>query len=237
MRRTAIVSALALVCAFGSTALAMETDPVYIALTLEQRVELRRQERLLIDAATSSSSSSSSLSRYRYASSSSTTLFQRTQDRLQERLEDLRRERPEEYNTVIDLLRRRESRRIERLENTPLSLKQEVMDGVNLERAKRGLAALRHHIKLETAAQTHAQDMFDRDYFDHASPEGDRVGTRVKATGYGDINAQECRCSYSIYIGENRDAILFKEYKEIGVGIVDNIWVLNFGGVHIDPVE
>lgn len=256
MRQTVIISTLALASAFGTTVMAMETDPVFVALTLDQRVELRRQERLLAES--SSGSSSSSLSRYRYASSSSTTLFQRVQDRLQQRLNDLRLRDPEEYNSVIDMLRRREQRRSERLENTPLSLKQEVMDGVNLERAKRGLGALRNHRKLEAAAQAHAQDMFDRDYFDHESPEGDRVGTRVKATGYGDINAQECRCSYNIYIGENiakgqqsakqvvrewmespshRDAILFKEYKEVGVGIVDTIWVLNFGGVHINPVE
>lgn len=233
-----------------------------VSLTIDQRVELRRQERLLEPL--SSSSSSSSYSRYRYTSSrssSSTTLFQRVQDRLEERLRELRLRDPEEYNAVIDMLRRREERRADRLEDqtvTEPTLKQLVTDGVNMERATRGIGALRYNLKLEQSAQAHAQDMFDRDYFSHETPEGERSGDRIKKTGYGVINAQECRCSYRVFLGENiakgqqsveqvvrewmespshRDAILSRDYKEVGVGIVDDIWVLNFGGIEINPVE
>jgi len=37
---------------------------------------------------------------------------------------------------------------------------------------------------LFSAAARHSQDMARRDYFDHASPEGQRVGPRVAAEGY-----------------------------------------------------
>lgn len=38
---------------------------------------------------------------------------------------------------------------------------------------------------LASAAARHSADMARRDYFDHASPEGQRVGARVTAAGYG----------------------------------------------------
>ena len=38
---------------------------------------------------------------------------------------------------------------------------------------------------LFSAAARHSADMARRDYFEHASPEGQRVGARVTAEGYG----------------------------------------------------
>ena len=55
---------------------------------------------------------------------------------------------------------------------------------VNAERAARGLAPLRLHRRLETAATRHARDMVARAYFDHASPDGQRISERVRAAGY-----------------------------------------------------
>lgn len=127
-----------------------------------------------------------------------------------------------------------------------------------MERAKHGVAPLRYHTELEASAQGHALDMKIRDYFSHENPEGQRSGDRIKETGYGVVNAQECRCSYKVYLGENiakgqttvaqvikewmespshREAMLSKDYQEVGVGIVDDIWVLNFGSVDITPVR
>ncbi len=155
------------------------------------------------------------------------------------------------------LLNRREMRRLQRLDEKPLPLKAEVIEGVNMERAKMGLPALRPHMDLETSAQLHAQDMKNRDFFSHENPDGLRSSDRIKATGYGVVNAQECRCSYRVFLGENlakgqtsveqvvrewmespshREAMLSKDYNEIGVGIVGDIWVLNFGKVEINPV-
>jgi len=164
----------------------------------------------------------------------------------------------EETREPLSILKRREERRMRRLSGAPVPVKQQVADGVNMERAKQGLAPLRYHTDLEISAQGHARDMFTRDYFSHENPEGQRSGDRIKETGYGVVNAQECRCSYKVYLGENiakgqstvaqvieewmdsqshREAMLSKDYQEIGVGIIDDIWVLNFGSVDITPVR
>jgi uncharacterized protein YkwD len=60
----------------------------------------------------------------------------------------------------------------------------EVVRLTNLERAKAGCAALRVEPKLRTAAQLHSQDMADRGYFSHTSPDGRGPGDRAAAQGY-----------------------------------------------------
>lgn len=54
---------------------------------------------------------------------------------------------------------------------------------VNEARAGQGLAPLRLDDALNRAAQAHADDMLKRDYFAHASPEGDSVRDRYRAAG------------------------------------------------------
>lgn len=249
---------LALVTALGSSAAVIAASPLYVSSALEDRVEERRLERL---GQSSSSFSSSRTLRYIRTSSSSSsrrsaTLESRVEQRLQERLGDIRQEDPDQYELIIDIMRRREKRRADRLESTEEPLKIQVANAVNMERARLGIPPLRYHPDLETAAQAHAQDMKNRDYFAHENPEGERSGERIKRTGYGVINAQECRCSYKVALGENiakgqtsveqvvrewmnseshREAMLSRDYKEIGVGIIDDIWVLNFGSVETYP--
>jgi len=153
---------------------------------------------------------------------------------------------------------RREQRRAQRLSNEPLPIKRVLVDAVNMERAKMGLSALRFNILLEKSAQAHAQDMKTRDYFAHINPDGLHSQQRIKATGYGVINAQKCHCHYSAHFGENlakgqttvkevvrdwmespphREAILERDFTDIGVGIIDDLWVLNFGGIDISGVN
>ncbi len=153
---------------------------------------------------------------------------------------------------------RRDERRQERLKERPEPISLQIMDAVNYERAKLGIFPLTYNLTLETSAQHHADDMKARDYFSHENLEGERSGDRIKAAGYGVVNAQECRCSYKVFLGENiakgqvtipqvirewmasqahREAMLSKDYKEIGVGKVDDIWVLNFGGVEMSHDE
>ena len=138
--------------------------------------------------------------------------------------------------------------------NRDAELKQKLLDAVNMERALQAHPALRMNAKLSASAQLHADDMIVRNYFDHADPEGLRVGNRARAAGYGDINAQTCNCSYKISIGEDlakgqttveqvirewmaspthREAILSDDYNDIGIGIAGDVWVLNFGGVEV----
>ncbi|MAE68821.1 MAG: CAP domain-containing protein [Candidatus Peribacteraceae bacterium] len=184
-----------------------------------------------------------------------TTAASRRQARLNARRRTTETQQPTGDKTLYERMQERRNRR---RAGQPVSVKQQVIDGVNLERAKHGLPPLRHQIDLERSAQLHAQDMKNRDYFSHENGNGDRSGDRIKETGYGAVNAQECRCSYKIYLGENiakgqstvaqvieewmaseshREAMLSKDYQEVGVGIVDDIWVLNFGRVDITPVR
>ncbi|MFD4397484.1 CAP domain-containing protein [Kitasatospora sp. NPDC058397] len=61
---------------------------------------------------------------------------------------------------------------------------QQVVDLVNVERAKAGCGPVSAEPRLASAAQSHSDDMADRNYFDHASPDGDHADHRIEATGY-----------------------------------------------------
>ncbi|MFD8787505.1 CAP domain-containing protein [Kitasatospora sp. NPDC059599] len=61
---------------------------------------------------------------------------------------------------------------------------QAVVDLVNAERAKAGCGPVASEPRLATAAQSHSDDMANRNYFDHASPEGYHADHRIEATGY-----------------------------------------------------
>ncbi|MGW3041321.1 CAP domain-containing protein [Kitasatospora sp. NPDC001159] len=64
------------------------------------------------------------------------------------------------------------------------SYAQQVVDLVNAERAKAGCDPVTAEPRLASAAQSHSDDMADRNYFDHASPEGYHADHRIEATGY-----------------------------------------------------
>lgn len=64
------------------------------------------------------------------------------------------------------------------------SYAQQVVDLVNGERAKAGCGPVSAEPRLASAAQSHSDDMADRNYFDHASPEGYHADHRIEATGY-----------------------------------------------------
>ncbi|MEU3574263.1 CAP domain-containing protein [Kitasatospora sp. NPDC036755] len=61
---------------------------------------------------------------------------------------------------------------------------QQVVNLVNAERAKAGCGPVSAEPRLASAAQSHSDDMADRNYFDHASPEGDHADHRIEAAGY-----------------------------------------------------
>ncbi|MFH9352914.1 CAP domain-containing protein, partial [Kitasatospora sp. NPDC017646] len=64
------------------------------------------------------------------------------------------------------------------------SYAQQVVDLVNVERAKAGCGPVSAEPRLASAAQSHSDDMADRNYFDHASPEGYHADHRIEAAGY-----------------------------------------------------
>ncbi len=55
---------------------------------------------------------------------------------------------------------------------------------LNNVRIGNGANAVTHDSRLDAAAQVHANDMVDRGYFNHISPEGDDVEDRIIAQGY-----------------------------------------------------
>jgi hypothetical protein len=122
----------------------------------------------------------------------------------------------------------------------------EIVNLTNAERRQEGLSPLDFSDLLTQAAQAHATDMAQNNYFSHTNLEGLQVSDRVTAVGY----------SYS-RVGENiaygfaspadtmnqwmnsaghRQNILRSEYTEIGVGYAysntskrKHIWVQVFG--------
>jgi uncharacterized protein YkwD len=63
------------------------------------------------------------------------------------------------------------------------ALRQRALELVNQARAARDLARLETGRNLDEAAQSHAQDMLQRGYFSHASPDGGTVQDRYVAAG------------------------------------------------------
>ncbi len=63
------------------------------------------------------------------------------------------------------------------------ALRQRALELVNQARAAHGLSRLEPGGNLNEAAQAHAQDMLQRDYFSHTSPEGRNVQDRYVAAG------------------------------------------------------
>ncbi|MEU1285165.1 CAP domain-containing protein [Kitasatospora sp. NPDC005856] len=64
------------------------------------------------------------------------------------------------------------------------SYAQQVVDLVNVERTKAGCGPVSSETRLTNAAQSHSDDMADRNYFDHASPEGYHADHRIEVAGY-----------------------------------------------------
>lgn len=63
------------------------------------------------------------------------------------------------------------------------ALEQDAWNRINAERAKAGCAALVYDQKIEDVARAHSVDMRDRNYFDHATPEGVSPAQRLTNAG------------------------------------------------------
>ncbi|GEM_PF-5714957 len=135
------------------------------------------------------------------------------------------------------------------------AMKRSIIDLTNAERQQRGLAALRFNIFLAESAQAHTDDMQQRDYMAHESPEGTTAVDRVKVAGYLD-EFNRCQCSSSYTVGENlakgqvtaaevvqgwmdspghRKNILNPDFTEIGIGITKFDALKNSG--NFDPAS
>ena len=122
---------------------------------------------------------------------------------------------------------------------------QAVLRLVNQERSKQGLSALTLDKRLNTAAQKKAEDMRDKNYFDHQSPtygspfdlmrsEGINYQTAGENIAAGQQSAQAAMESWMNSSG-HRANILNKNYKHLGVGFCTGgrygtYWVQEFTG-------
>ncbi|MBA4494640.1 sporulation protein [Paenactinomyces guangxiensis] len=119
---------------------------------------------------------------------------------------------------------------------------QQVVDLTNKERAKYGLPALKVDLKLSKMARDKAQDMHDKNYFDHNSPTYgspfdmmNQYEIRYNAAGeniaMGQPSPQEVVNDWMNSKG-HRENILSKDFNYIGVGYVKdgNYWVQEFIG-------
>lgn len=105
---------------------------------------------------------------------------------------------------------------------------------VNEERAKQGLAPLKPDPELTEVARAHSRDMFARGYFAHISPEGKSPFDRMKEAHVQFTTAGEnLALAHSLSIAHNglmnspghRANILNPSFGRVGIGILD-------GGFH-----
>lgn len=121
----------------------------------------------------------------------------------------------------------------EKPENTPneeTSFEIQVLNLVNIERTQRGLSPLSYSYELEAVAKAHSNDMAQRNYFSHNSPEGKTPFDRIKNAGISYKSAGE-----NIAAGQktpeevvngwmnssgHRANILNSNYTKMGIGVV-----------------
>jgi uncharacterized protein YkwD len=113
---------------------------------------------------------------------------------------------------------------------------------VNIERAKAGCPPVRVDSRLAAAALAHSEDMVDRNYFSHTSPDGEGPGERAAAAGYPQWSGENIAKGYptpaAVMEGwmnspGHRANILNCDSKSTGVGYDprQNMWTQMFGYV------
>lgn len=127
---------------------------------------------------------------------------------------------------------------------SPPPVPEEILRLTNAAREREGLPPLRLDAALNKAAQGHADDMAKRDYFDHASPEGGTMVSRIEKVGYryrgiaeniamGQTSAKQAVDGWLKSPGHRRN-MLNRDYRDLGVGFAKDRrgigrWVQVFG--------
>ncbi|WP_062056792.1 CAP domain-containing protein [Aquimarina longa] len=110
---------------------------------------------------------------------------------------------------------------------------------VNQARTAGGKQPLKINTKLTAAAEFHANDMNDNNFFSHTGSNGSNAAERIDAQGYdwnsygeniahGQRSAQEVHDTW-MNSEIHRGNILDSDYTEIGLARVANLWVQVFG--------
>jgi len=115
-----------------------------------------------------------------------------------------------------------------------------LVDEMNRERARHGLAPLRLDSRLSLAAEDRINDMFDKRYFDHVAPDGTPPFVWAGRRGYGyraiaENLAVGYRTSSNLIEGwmgsaGHRKNILGKRFEEVGIAISAGSPTKQFGG-------
>ncbi len=109
-------------------------------------------------------------------------------------------------------------------------LEQQMIGLVNQERTSRGIPALSYNPRLQGIAREHSQDMFERGYFSHYSPEGKTVADRAEAAGIDyQVIGENLAYAPTLALAHqglmnspgHRANILSTDYHQIGIGIMD----------------
>ncbi|MBE0412511.1 CAP domain-containing protein [Yoonia sp.] len=80
---------------------------------------------------------------------------------------------------------------------------------LNTFRNSQGQGAVTPDRRLQRAALAHANDMVQRDYFAHQSPDGGRMSDRIAASGY-----RACAAAENIAFGQKTEAAVFAAWRE-----------------------
>jgi uncharacterized protein YkwD/uncharacterized membrane protein required for colicin V production len=108
-------------------------------------------------------------------------------------------------------------------------MERQMWDMVNRERVQRGLSRLQWDDRLKVVAREHSQDMLNRGYFSHYSPEGTAAMERVTAHGWHfPLIGENLALAPSLKIAHeglmqspgHRANILHPEFDRVGVGII-----------------
>lgn len=83
-----------------------------------------------------------------------------------------------------ETLDEREARARLETETKVSEIEQKVHIGINMERTRNGNASLRWDQQLAAVARAHSEDMVNRGYFDHDTPEGLGPSDRIDRAGY-----------------------------------------------------
>lgn len=117
-----------------------------------------------------------------------------------------------------------------------------LLQWINEQRVAHGARPYARSAKLDRAAAFHACDMATRGYFAHSRPDGPKLGTRIKATGYplkaGNENiaySRQAAVSSAATIWRNSPphwaAIIDPSLKEIGISLSESngriYWVMD----------
>lgn len=119
-------------------------------------------------------------------------------------------------------------------------------------REQEGLPPLSPHALLTQSAQDYASAMAQEGFFSHTAPGGSTLRDRIAQTGYLQRSfSPACNCVPGFALGENlargqktpqeavaawmksprhREAILSRDYADVGIGVRSGVWVLHFGG-------